>query len=59
MYGSAITAAWQSVVPDLLAPADLPPAVAMNSVGVNISRALGPALGVVLTVAFGIAMQFG
>lgn len=57
--GSALTApAWQSIVPDLVARTDLSPAVAMNSVGVNISRALGPALGGALTVAFGIAMPF-
>jgi len=57
--GAALTApGWQSIVPDLVARADLSPAVAMNSVGVNISRALGPALGGALTVAFGIAMPF-
>jgi MFS family permease len=57
--GSALTApAWQSVVPDLVARTDLAPAVAMNSVGVNISRALGPALGGALTVVFGVAMPF-
>ena len=30
----------------------------MNSVGINISRALGPALGGVLTSAFGVAAPF-
>jgi predicted MFS family arabinose efflux permease len=30
----------------------------MNSVGVNISRAIGPALAGVLTSAFGIAAPF-
>jgi len=57
--GSAATSpAWQSVVPDLVPHEDLGPALAMNSVGVNISRALGPALGGVITAGFGIAAPF-
>src|SRR6266516_3332661 len=46
--------AWQSVVPRLVPKDDLPAAVAANSVGVNISRALGPALGGVTISGFGI-----
>src|ERR1700689_4967829 len=43
--GGALTApAWQAIVPDLVPSQDLMPAVAANSVGINISRALGPAL---------------
>jgi predicted MFS family arabinose efflux permease len=57
--GAAITApAWQSVVPQLVPKPDLAPAVAANSVGVNISRAIGPALGGALTAAYGIAAPF-
>ena len=57
--GSAITSpAWQSVVPQLVPREDLAPAIAMNSVGVNISRALGPALGGLFAVHFGIAAPF-
>ncbi|HEY4214260.1 MAG TPA: MFS transporter [Steroidobacteraceae bacterium] len=57
--GSAATAPpWQSVVPELVPREDLPPAIAMNSVGVNISRAVGPALGGLLTAGFGIAAPF-
>lgn len=57
--GSAATSpAWQAVVPDLVPHEDLGPALAMNSVGVNISRALGPALGGVITAGFGIAAPF-
>jgi predicted MFS family arabinose efflux permease len=37
---------------------ELPAAVALNSVGVNISRAIGPALVGVLTVGVGIAAPF-
>src|SRR5579863_55569 len=35
--------AWQSIVPELVPDTDLPAAIAVNSVGVNISRAIGPA----------------
>src|SRR5256885_11723183 len=43
--GSALTApAWQSVVPQLVPKYDLQPAIAANSVGINLSRAVGPAL---------------
>lgn len=37
--------AWQSLTPDLVPPEKLPPAVALNSAGFNIARAVGPALG--------------
>ena len=37
--------AWQAVVPQLVPKHDLPAAITANSVGVNLSRALGPALG--------------
>src|SRR5258708_27806152 len=44
--GAAFTPpAWQSVVPQLVPKPDLAAAVASNGVGVNISRAIGPALG--------------
>ncbi len=57
--GSAMTApAWQSVVAQLVPRADLPSAVAANSVGINVSRAIGPAIGGVLIGALGIAAPF-
>jgi predicted MFS family arabinose efflux permease len=57
--GAALTApAWQSVVPQLVPTQDLAPAVAANSVGVNISRAVGPALAGVIIAGFGIASPF-
>jgi MFS family permease len=57
--GSAVTAPpYQSIVPLLVPLEDLPPAVAANSVGVNISRAIGPALGGVITAGAGIAAPF-
>lgn len=57
--GGALTApAWQAIVPQLVPRADLAPAVAANSVGVNISRAVGPALGGVIIAGFGLAAPF-
>jgi MFS family permease/quinol monooxygenase YgiN len=56
---SALTApAWQAVVPRLVPKQDLHPAVAANSVGVNISRAVGPALGGGIAAGIGIAAPF-
>jgi MFS family permease len=57
--GAALTApAWQAIVPSLVPRQNLAPAVAANSVGVNISRAVGPALGGLIIAGFGIAMPF-
>jgi MFS family permease len=56
---SAMTAPpWQSVVPSLVPRKDLPAAVAANSVGINISRAVGPALSGVISAGLGIAAPF-
>src|SRR5258708_6105400 len=57
--GAALTApVWQSIVPQLVPRQDLSPAVAANSVGVNVSRAVGPALGGVMVARMGIAAPF-
>lgn len=57
--GSAITApAWQAIVPQLVPKAELPAAESADSVGINISRAIGPGLGGAITVAYGIAAPF-
>ena len=61
VYGvaSALMApAWQAIVPQLVDPPNLPSAVALNSVSVNISRAIGPALAGLLIAYFGIAAPF-
>jgi MFS family permease len=52
------TPAWQAIVPLLVPEPALPSAVAVNSVGVNISRVLGPALTGVIIVSLGIAAPF-
>jgi predicted MFS family arabinose efflux permease len=58
----AITAisvpAWQAILPQLVPRASLAPAVALHAVGINLSRAIGPALGGALIVAVGMASPF-
>ena len=56
--GALTIPAWQTVVPRLVPKEDLAAGIAANSVGVNISRALGPALGGVAISAFGIVGPF-
>jgi MFS family permease len=57
--GSALSApAWQSILPQLVPKQDLQPAVAANSVGVNVSRAVGPVLGGVVVATVGITAPF-
>jgi predicted MFS family arabinose efflux permease/quinol monooxygenase YgiN len=56
--GALTVPAWQAVVPQLVLKSDLPAAIAANSVGVNVSRALGPALGGVTISAYGIVAPF-
>ncbi|HEX4023512.1 MAG TPA: MFS transporter [Steroidobacteraceae bacterium] len=57
--GTALTSpAWQAIVPQLVPSSDLLPAVTVNSVGFNISRAIGPALGGLAIAALGLAAPF-
>src|SRR5215469_13280696 len=52
------TPAWQAITPQLVPGAALSSAVAVNSIGVNISRVIGPALAGVVILSLGIAMPF-
>ncbi len=57
--GSAFNApAWQASVGDLVPRAELPGAVALNSLGFNIARSVGPAIGGVIVAAAGAAAAF-
>ena len=57
--GAALMApTWQSIVPDLVPRGDLRSAVALNSLGINISRSIGPALGGLLLAAVGAAITY-
>jgi len=44
--------AWQAIMPELVPREQLPDAVALNSAGFNLARALGPALGGLAVAAF-------
>ncbi len=56
--GAIESPAWQAIVPLLVPAKALSSAVATNSVGVNISRVLGPALAGMVILALGIAAPF-
>ncbi len=56
--GAIESPAWQAIVPVLVPAKALSSAVATNSVGVNISRVLGPALAGIVILSFGIAAPF-
>lgn len=51
--------AWQAIVPALVPRAQLRSAVALNSLGVNIARSLGPAAGGLLLATWGAAATYG
>ncbi|MEP9378335.1 MFS transporter [Aquabacter sp. CN5-332] len=50
---------WQSIVPELVPKHELKNAVALNSLGINIARSIGPAAGGLLIAAFGAAITYG
>ena len=45
--------AWQATIPELVPRADLPAAIALGSVGFNVARAIGPALGGIVVAVSG------
>jgi MFS family permease len=58
MASALASPAWQAIVPQLVSSADLAPAIAMNSTGINISRAVGPALTGLVIAQWGMASPF-
>ena len=54
IYGPA----WQSSVGEVVPRAELPSAVALNSLGFNIARTVGPAIGGLIVAAFGSQAAF-
>ena len=56
--GAVETPAWQAITPLLVPKASLSSAIALNSIGVNISRVIGPALAGVIILSAGIAAPF-
>jgi len=57
--GAAFNApAWQAAVGDMVPREELPGAVALNSMGFNIARSVGPAIGGIIVAAAGSAAAF-
>ncbi|AYD04048.1 MFS transporter [Neorhizobium sp. NCHU2750] len=50
---------WQAIVPELVPRQDVKSAVALNSLGINIARSIGPAAGGLLLAAFGAGITYG
>src|SRR2546425_5182687 len=50
--------AWAAVIPELVPRDDLQSAVALNSIAINVSRAIGPAIAGVLVAAVGAWLVF-
>ncbi|WP_425374050.1 MFS transporter [Microvirga calopogonii] len=58
--GAALaTPAWQAITPELVPKADIKGAVALNSLGINIARSIGPALGGFILAGLGAAAVYG
>jgi MFS family permease len=53
-----ITPAYQSLVPELVPREDVPSAVQLNSLNVNVARAVGPAIAGILIAHFGVGADF-
>lgn len=57
--GAAIAGpAFHAIVPELVPRKDIRPAVALNSLGINIARAVGPALGGLVVATLGVAAAY-
>ncbi len=56
--GSFNAPAWQASVQDMVPRAQLPAAVALNSMGFNLARSTGPAIGGAIVAAAGAATAF-
>ena len=50
--------AWQAITPDVVSPAQHASAVALNSAGFNVARAVGPALGGIVVATAGSGWSF-
>ena len=50
--------AWAAVTPEVVPTMDLQPAIALNSMGINVARAIGPALGGVIVSYAGTGAVF-
>jgi len=61
LFGTALAfgmPVFQAIVPDLVPRHELAPAVSLNSIGINVARVIGPALGGVLILNWGAGSPF-
>lgn len=61
LFGTVLAFAmpvFQAIVPDLVPREALAPAVSLNSIGINVARVIGPALGGFLILSCGVATPF-
>lgn len=61
LFGTALAfgmPVFQAIVPDLVPRHELAPAVSLNSIGINVARVIGPALGGVLILSWGAGSPF-
>ncbi len=57
--GQALTGpAWQSIVPEVVSRPQLRAAIALNSMGINVARAIGPAIGGWILAVSGVALAY-
>jgi len=57
--GAAVSnPAWQAITPELVPAEDLPAALSLSGVSINIARAVGPAIGGLIVAAFGAGAVF-
>jgi MFS family permease/quinol monooxygenase YgiN len=57
--GALMAPAWMAIQPGLVAREQIPQATALNAVNINLSRAVGPAVGGVVVAGAGPAAAFG
>jgi MFS family permease len=50
--------AWAAIVPELVPVSEMPAAIALNSIAINVSRAIGPAIAGALVAAVGVWLVF-
>ena len=50
--------AWQAILPELVPKSELPAAIALNSLGFNLARSVGPAIGGFVVAAIGPGAAF-
>ncbi|MEO8524177.1 MAG: MFS transporter [Caldimonas sp.] len=59
VFAALMGPTWQAIVPEIVPRAEVKAAVALNSLGINIARAIGPAAGGLILASFGAAVTYG